>query len=204
MANAKSKCRAAGRLYCVGEEVGGLREELEEGCSGEKGDCTGEEEGGKGGGGQQAIARKSIQRGDRTYRTTNFLGRTERTGSRAKQMTKQATAARLQTAKIISRSQRLTGEHRTFVSLMVSHRTVERRPRCCSHGKQRHDTRAHMPRCKGERGCHARCVRRRAGTKARRPGDSQANQPSSSSLLLGAGRGAPGPSVVGSWTYPRL
>lgn len=43
-----------------------------------------------------------------TYRTTNFLGFKDRTGSKAKQMTKQATAARLQTAKIINRSQRLT------------------------------------------------------------------------------------------------
>lgn len=43
-----------------------------------------------------------------TYRTTNFLGFKDRTGSRAKQMTKQAIAARLQTAKIINRSQRLT------------------------------------------------------------------------------------------------
>ena len=31
---------------------------------------------------------------------------------------------------------------------------------------------------------------------------SRAKKPSSSSLLLGAGNGAPGPSVVGSWTYP--
>lgn len=45
-----------------------------------------------------------------TYRTTNFLGFKDRTGSRAKQMTKQAMAARLQTAKIINRSQRLTIE----------------------------------------------------------------------------------------------
>ena len=36
------------------------------------------------------------------------------------------------------------------------------------------------------------------------PGDSQVSQPSSSSLLLGAGRGAPELSVVGSWTYPRF
>lgn len=33
--------------------------------------------------------------------------------------------------------------------------------------------------------------------------DIQANQPSSSSRRLGAGKGAPGPSVVGSRTYPR-
>lgn len=32
--------------------------------------------------------------------------------------------------------------------------------------------------------------------------DSQAKKPSSSSLLLGAGSGAPDPSVVGSCTYP--
>jgi hypothetical protein len=30
--------------------------------------------------------------------------------------------------------------------------------------------------------------------------DSQANHPSSSSRRVGAGKGAPGPSVVGSWT----
>ena len=29
-----------------------------------------------------------------------------------------------------------------------------------------------------------------------------ANQPSSSSLLVGAGNGAPGPSLVGNWTKP--
>lgn len=44
----------------------------------------------------------------RAYRTTNFLGFNDKTGSKAKQMTKHATAARLQTAKIINRSQRLT------------------------------------------------------------------------------------------------
>ena len=33
---------------------------------------------------------------------------------------------------------------------------------------------------------------------------SHANQPSSSSLLVGAGNGAPGASCVGSWTYPPL
>lgn len=35
-------------------------------------------------------------------------------------------------------------------------------------------------------------------------GDLHANQPSSSSLLVGAGRGAPGDSCVGSCTYPFL
>lgn len=43
-----------------------------------------------------------------TYRMTNFLGRSERTGNRAKQMTKQARAARLQAPKTSIRSHRLT------------------------------------------------------------------------------------------------
>lgn len=71
------------------------------------------------------------------HRITNFLGLVARIGNRVKPITKQAMAARLHTANIINRSQRL-----------------------------------------------------------------RANQPSSSSLLLGAGRGAPALSVVGSCTYP--
>lgn len=51
--------------------------------------------------------------GNGTYKTTNFLGFSDSTGSRAKQMTKQAAAARLQTAKIINRSQRLTNKQIT-------------------------------------------------------------------------------------------
>lgn len=60
---------------------------------------------------------------------------------------------------------------------------------------------AHMPVCKvpGER--HAEKGQGRVGKMQERgPGDSQVSQPSSSSLLLGAGRGAPELSVVGSWT----
>jgi hypothetical protein len=40
----------------------------------------------------------------------------------------------------------------------------------------------------------------RGGRQQENRVDSQANHPSSSSRRLGAGNGAPGPSVVGSWT----
>lgn len=50
-----------------------------------------------------------VQKGNmRTYRMTNFRGFSDRTGNRAKQMTKQARAPRLQAVKMSNRSHRLT------------------------------------------------------------------------------------------------
>lgn len=52
-----------------------------------------------------------VQKGNmRTYRMTNFRGFSDRTGNRAKQMTKQARAPRLQAPKMSNRSHRLTVE----------------------------------------------------------------------------------------------
>jgi len=49
---------------------------------------------------------------------------------------------------------------------------------------------------------HARAARLHPPKISRRSHRLNANQPSSSSLLVGAGNGAPGASCVGNWTYP--
>lgn len=113
-------------------------------------------------------------------------------------MTKQAMAARLQTAKIINRSQRLTiGSHSVSLILITENKMeslsmmftweTETRPICPHAGLQ------------GPQNRHVEGAARRVGKKmGTGAGDSRANQASSSSLLLAAGRGAPELSVVGS------
>lgn len=51
-----------------------------------------------------------------TYRITNLRGRNDSTGNRAKQMTKQASAPKLQAPNMSKRSHRLTRKH-SYVSL---------------------------------------------------------------------------------------
>ena len=98
-----------------------------------------------------------------THNMANFLGLIERIGNSAKQITKQARAAKLQPPKMI----------------ILSHVDSTSRVRCQ----------------------FMQVILERTPTV---PADYSPNQPSSSSLLFGAGSGAPGAACVGNWTPPPL
>lgn len=77
-----------------------------------------------------------------THRITNLRGRRDSTGNKAKQMTKQARAPRLQAPKMSKRSQRLTRKQ-YYVSIALF--TNKATPPCklaCSHGQPRHGNQA--------------------------------------------------------------
>lgn len=61
---------------------------------------------------------------ERTHRIANLRGLRDRTGNNAKQITKQASAARLQPPKISRRSHRLTIESARSVSVADVHRIL--------------------------------------------------------------------------------
>lgn len=154
-----------------------------------------------------------------THRMASLRGRSDMTGKRAKQMTKQASAARLQAPKISIRSHRLTTGSRLVSGGggLSRHWTLERQEEicgdvvCASGGQP--ETMCMQTRHMFCRRLRLQGQRRRENRRGNEQGirwqvsyhekkqvDSQANQLSSSSRRLGAGRGAPALSVVGSWT----
>jgi hypothetical protein len=119
----------------------------------------------------------------------NLVGFTAIIGKSAKQITKHASAPRLHPVNNRIRSHLLTGGYGQYLD----------------HAHVIEDEAAvlHITHGPGNAACREWEVRKICD-KLWKTGDLHANQPSSSSLLLGAGRGAPAPSVVGSLTCPSL
>ena len=78
--------------------------------------------------------RQSVMSREATYRTANFRGRRDSTGNRKKQITKHAAAPKLQAAKAIKRSNRLTNAEEIISKLSggreAGHRADRRRWQC--------------------------------------------------------------------------
>ena len=142
-----------------------------------------------------------------THSTANFRGLVATIGNRAKQMTKHAAAPTLRAPKTSSRSHLLTKAHRIRQRESTDSQHVPKVDQSangcvhctnvCEDNVQCREPQLY-PKRLSQLG-HETCPDCGKSLGLDR-GDSRANQPSSSSLRLGAGNGAPGPSLVGRLT----
>lgn len=151
---------------------------------------------GRGGRGRENPSKGKSER--HTYRIANRRALKASIGKRAKQITKQTSAATLHAPNIISRSHLLTTTSEYHVSITVSTRPFQPGARLSG---QLHDTMRVTTTGTQELGASSQGRPTTDGQIQRARLDLHAKKPSSSSLRLGAGNGAPGPSSwVGSLT----